>query len=194
MGIVADGSTLLPDNVCAVNEDYIAERKACSSDADCSSLTYQALCCTELLLVGIAKDQLRDAQACMASKEVVCACAPGLERAEDGRVVNERGETEVRCIEQQCTSRVSQRLCGAKQTCAAGEICVSYENVPGGPPPDPDSGDNAYLTFRCEPNPCANQLACECARRLCDAHDGAVRMCEIKNNAETDMTCRPFID
>ena len=190
-GELADSETG-QSQICFVDNDFVDERKACNSDADCASLTYQAICCGELVVAGIASERLADAEPCTKPQ---CACAPGLTRAEDGRVITE-GKTQptVQCIDQRCTSRVAARQCGAKRLCAANEICVTYENVPGGFPPDPDSGDNAYLTFRCEPNPCPQQLDCACAQPLCDARDDAPRMCEIKNNEESDLTCRPFVD
>ena|GEM_PF-4173338 len=186
-----DGSVPQEDVKCVLNEQLIETRKACSSDADCASISYQVSCCSDLLVVGIAAEHLEDAQKCT---KPICACAPGLTRAEDGRAVTDPNtQPVVQCIDQRCSSRVTQRQCGAKRVCAPKEICVTYENVPGGFPPDPDSGDNVYLTFRCEPNPCPDHLDCACAQPLCDARSDAPRGCEIKNNEESDLTCRPVV-
>jgi hypothetical protein len=180
---------------CVVDDDYVSARKTCNSDADCSTFEYQPACCAEQhLFVGLASSDLEEAEICLATNKVACRCDPGLKRAEDGRVVNEGSTTGVQCIDQRCTSRVTERQCGAKRICNANEICVTYENVPGGTPPDPDSGDNALLTFRCEPNPCSVRLDCTCAQTLCDAWKDVMRKCEIKNNEESDLTCKPFID
>ena len=190
--VQADGSVPTDDPKCVVNQAFIDTRKACSSDADCALLPYQTSCCSELLMVGIAAERLEEVQACT---KPICNCEPSLTRTEDGRAVTEHNsEATVQCIDQRCSSRVTQRQCGAKRVCAPNEICVTYENVPGGFPPDPDSGDNAYLTFRCEPNPCPDHLDCDCAQPLCDARNDALRTCEIKNNEESDLTCRPFVD
>lgn len=187
-----DGSVAQQDEKCVLNEKLIEARKACSSDADCALLSYQTICCSDLLVVGIAAERLEDAQTCT---KAICACEPSLTRAEDGRaVIDPTTQPVAQCIDQRCFSRVTQRQCGAKRICAPNEICVTYENVPGGIPPDPDSGDNVYLTFRCEPNPCPDHLDCSCAQPLCDARNDAPRTCEIKNNKESDLTCRPFVD
>ncbi len=187
-----DGSAPQEDEKCVVNEEFLETRKACGSDADCALISYQAACCSDLLVVGIAAEHLEDAQRCT---KPTCACEPGLTRAEDGRAVTDpSSQPVVQCIDQRCSSRVTQRQCGAKRVCAPSEICVTYENVAGGFPPDPDSGDNVYLTFRCEPNPCPDLLDCACAKPLCDARNDALRRCEIKNNKESDLTCRPFAD
>ncbi|HET8938463.1 MAG TPA: hypothetical protein VFN67_33695 [Polyangiales bacterium] len=192
---VPDGDTPAERvELCLASEDYLAERKGCDSDADCTLFTYQAKCCEEELVVGITREGLASAQTCFDNRNTVCGCAPGLKRAEDGRVVTERSQAVVQCIDRQCSSSIAQRQCGASRTCAPDQICVSYQNVPGGFAPDPDSKDNAYLTFRCEPNPCENGLACECAKSLCDARNDVVRNCEIKNNAEADMTCSAIQD
>ena len=191
-GELADSSESMLSDICVANEQYIAERKACNSDADCSALMYQETCCDDLIVAAIASEYLANAAKCT---KPVCNCEPGLMRAEDGRVITEGvSRPVVQCIEQRCFSRVTQRQCGAKKICTPNEICVTYENVPGGFPPDPDSGDNAYLTFRCEPNPCVDHLDCACAQSLCDARNDATRRCEIRNNEESDLTCRPFVD
>lgn len=185
-----DGSG--PPLTCVVNEEFLDKRKACNSDADCELLTYQATCCNDLLVAGIAAEHLEEALACW---KPICACKPGLPRTEDGRAVAETtNPPSVQCIDQLCMSRVAERQCGTKRVCTPDEICVTYENVPGGFPPDPDSGDNMYLTFRCEPNPCPDRLDCACARPLCDARNDVLRTCEIKNNEESDLTCRPVVD
>jgi hypothetical protein len=187
-----DGSILQADEKCVLNEAFLDTRKACNSDSDCALLSYQAVCCSDLLVAGIAAEHLEDAQSCT---KPLCACPPSLTRAEDGRAVTDPNtQPAVQCIDQRCSSRVTQRQCGAKRVCAPNEICVTYENVQGGIPPDPDSGDNLYLTFRCEPNPCPEHLDCACAQPLCDARNDAPRECEIKNNEESDLTCRPFVD
>jgi hypothetical protein len=180
--------------LCLVTEQYVSERKGCASDADCSLLTYQPACCVDQLVVGIGSADLEAALICKETNNAVCRCPPGLIRTEDNRVVNEGSPATVQCFDQRCTSRVARRQCGATRVCTSDEICVTYENIPGGFPPDLDSGDNAYLTYRCEPNPCPNQLGCDCAQPLCDARNDALRRCEIKNNAEADLTCRAFVD
>lgn len=187
-----DGSVLQRDEKCVVNEAFLDARKACTSDTDCAPFSYQTVCCSDLLVVGIAAEHLEDAQSCT---KPLCACQPSLTRAEDGRAVTDPNTPPtVQCIDQRCSSRVTQRQCGTKRVCASNEICVTYENVPGGIPPDPDSGDNVYLTFRCEPNPCPDRLDCACAKPLCDARNDALRSCEIKNNEESDLTCRRVVD
>lgn len=188
-----DGSLPSPPD-CPVNEEYVAEHKACNSDTNCTVFEYLPVCCKEQHVVGLASSALDEAQICLEMSNVQCICEPGLKRAEDGRVVTKSSQPTAQCIEQRCTSRVTQRQCGAKRICAANEICVTYENVPGGTPPDPDSGDNVLLTFRCEPNPCPDRLDCTCAQSLCDAWKDVMRKCEIKNNEESDLTCKPFID
>jgi hypothetical protein len=201
-----DSGTLAPDErypdagkpaeseLCVVTADYVAEHKACASDTDCTLFEYQSTCCAESNVVGLTLADLTAARACADSIHPVCDCKKGLSRAEDGRVVTERSPAMVQCVDKQCVSRIAQRRCGASRSCTPGQICVTYENVPGGIPADTDSKDNAYLTFRCEPNPCHGELACDCAQPLCDARNDAVRMCEIMNNAEADLTCRPDHD
>ena len=180
---------------CRLDEAYFARQKVCSSDADCTVFTHQPACCSHRLVVGVATETLEAVETCAETNKLLCNCEPGLTRTEkDGRVVNDLSQATVQCINQRCTSLVTERPCGASRVCSQSEICVTYENVPGGIPPDPDSLDNAYLTFRCEPNPCQGQLACACAQPLCDARNDAVRGCEIKNNEESDLTCRPFVD
>jgi hypothetical protein len=189
------GEPASTSEVCIVTVDYVAEHKACNADADCTVFEYQPKCCAEISAVGLAKNDLKAAQACSDAQDAVCDCPEGLTRTEDGRVVTQSSPPTVQCINSQCVSRVSQRQCGESRSCNPGEICVSYENVPDGFPPDPGSKDNVLYTYRCEPNPCGSgKLACECAKRLCDARNDVERMCEIENNAEVDLTCAAYQD
>ncbi|HET8934932.1 MAG TPA: hypothetical protein VFN67_15900 [Polyangiales bacterium] len=198
--VFPDGGEPARAQVCVVTEDYVAEHKACKADADCTVFEYQPTCCSEVNAVGITLNDLKAAQACSDAMDAACSCPKDfttLTRTEDGRAVTESSPATVQCIDSQCVSRVSQRQCGASHNCNPGEICVTYENVPGGFPPDPDSRDNALLTFRCEPNPCSSgdgKLACDCAKLLCDARNDVERMCEIKHNAEADLTCSAYHD
>lgn len=178
--------------ICVLNEAYVEARKACNSDADCSSVEYQTTCCEEQWTAGIASEYLETALTCVKPR---CGCEPLMTRAEDGRALVEgNAVATVQCVEQRCTTRITERQCGSQRLCGPNEICVTYENVPGGLPPDPDSGDNAYLTFRCEPNPCPERLDCTCAQALCDARNDVPRSCEIRTNQESDLTCRRFVD
>lgn len=195
--VFPDGGEPSENKVCVLTRDFVEEHKACTADADCTVFEYLPKCCAEVSVVGIANSDLETAQACSDATSAVCNCSKGLKRTEDGRVVTASSPATVQCIEAQCVSRVSQRQCGATHQCNAGEICVSYENVPGGFLPDPDSKDNALLTFRCEPNPCSGgdgKLACDCAKPLCDARNDVERMCEIKHNAEVDLSCTAHRD
>lgn len=174
-------------------KEIISNHQACESDDDCMRFKYQAACCMDVQLVGVDSTAVEHIQRCLDEKKPVCSCEPGLTRTDDGRVVTVRSQTGVECIDQRCTSRVTQRQCGSKRVCGPKEICVTYENSPG-TQPDPDSGDNAYLTFRCEPNPCPDKLDCDCAQPMCDAYEDSGRRCEIKNNEESDLTCSRFAD
>jgi hypothetical protein len=187
-----DSGVTATSELCRVSEEFVAEHKACTSDIECTKFEYQKTCCAETHVVGLALADLKAAQDCDDTANVVCNCGkdPSLRRTEDGRVVTEQSPAEVQCIDKQCRSRVSRRQCGASLSCSDDQICVTYQNVEGGFPPDPDSKDNKLLTFRCEPNPCAGgPLACGCAKRLCDARNDVARRCEIMNNAEVDLTC-----
>jgi hypothetical protein len=198
--VVPDGSVPSDSNTpparCAVDTTYLAKHKRCGVDADCALLDYQVNCCPEadLARVAVAATDHEEVQACVDSTKVVCICPAGLTRAEDGRVVSESGAAIARCIDQKCVSSVGARDCGSRATCGAREICVTYENVEGGIPPDPDSPDNKLLTFRCVPNPCQNQLSCDCVQPICAARNDVERACEIKRNANSDVTCRAFPD
>lgn len=190
-----DSGRTAQSEVCIVTADYIEEHKACTSDADCTLFEYQPKCCAEVNVVGLTRADLEATQSCSDANDTVCDCPMGLSRTDDGRVVTESSPATVQCVDNQCVSSVSQRQCGASHTCAPDEICVTYENVPGGFPPDPDSKDNRLLTFRCELNPCdGSRLECQCAKSLCDARNDVERMCEIKNNAESDLSCRAYHD
>lgn len=192
--MLADGSVpaegAVPER-CLVNSEYLAGHKRCSVDAECAPFTYQSTCCPEAekTLVSIAAADAEEVQACADSIKVVCACHDGLTRAEDGRVVTDSSPAIVRCVQDKCVSSIGPRSCGSRTTCGAHEICVTYENVPGSAPPDPDSPDNSYLTYKCVPNPCQDQLDCGCVQPICDARNDVPRKCEIKRNAESDATC-----
>ena len=187
MGDIPDGS--LP---CVFDAKYLAAHRACSVDADCAEFTYEVTCCpdAESLLVAVAKSELEQVQACADVSKLMCGnCPNALTRAEDGRVVSEQSLATVQCVERQCVSSVGPRDCGSRMTCGAHEICVTYQNVPDGIQPDPDSPDNKLLTFSCVPNPCQGELDCDCVQPICDARNDTERKCEIKHNGESDVTC-----
>lgn len=186
-----DAGGIAHTQTCRFDLAFLTARKTCSTDDDCTLFDYQPSCCpTDVRVVGIARFELDEAEAC-AEAQRTCGCdkEPLPDRAEDGRVVNELSTVVARCIAGQCTSRVTQRECGNSHICEPGELCVSYENVAGGLPPDPDSKDNAILTYRCEPDPCHDRLDCSCAKALCDARDDVPRKCEIKRSADADVVC-----
>jgi hypothetical protein len=194
MDMYPDGGVLSPSERCVVSPDYLLDRKACNTAADCEQFTFVPVCCMEVHVVGVARDRLAEVQTCASDNDNVCACAPSLKRAEDGRVVTNESPAALACIENQCVTRIAERSCGATKRCRADEICVVYDNVPGGIPPDPDSQDNAYLTFKCEPNPCGDRLDCDCALQLCKARNDAERTCQIKNVDNADLNCKPYLD
>jgi hypothetical protein len=192
--ILPDGSVPADAEVherCLIDSEYLADHKRCSVDDDCALFTYQTTCCPDAdkALVSVASADLEEVEACAGTIKVVCACQGGLTRTEDGRVVTESGPPLARCVEQKCVSAIGPRSCGKRATCGAHEICVTHENVEGGFPPDPDSLDNKLLTYRCVPNPCQDQLDCECVQPICDARNDVPRKCEIKRNADSDVTC-----
>jgi hypothetical protein len=185
--------------MCIVDEAYVEARKGCSVAEDCALFTYQATCCAEQQVVGIALEDRDEAQACADRFTSNCrACDPTPKRAEDGRVVSDASIAAVQCVDNRCVSWVAKRECGettsGPRICESDEICVVYENVEGGLQSDPDSADDKGKTYRCEPNPCPGPLACSCAQALCDARNDVARTCEIKNNAEADLTCRAHRD
>lgn len=186
--MLSDGS--VPER-CVIDDEYLAGHKGCSVDADCAVFSYQASCCPEAdkALVSVAKADLEQVEACAASTKVTCSCHDGLTRTEDGRVVTDSSPAVAHCVEQKCTSAIGPRSCGSRTTCGAHEICVTYENVEGGLPPDSDSPDNKLLTYRCLPNPCRDQLDCECVQPICDARNDVARKCEIERNTVSDVTC-----
>lgn len=188
------GTDAAEPEVCVIEPEYLERHKRCAVDNDCALFSYRPSCCPMRQLVGLASDAVAQAQECADTMTETCGeCDPNPDRAEDGRAVNEFSITEARCVEGRCESRVAQRTCGSSHTCTADEICVSYGKVAGGIP-EGASGDNSYLTFRCEPNPCRDSLKCECAQTLCDAVNDVLRKCEIKRHSDSDVVCVPYPD
>jgi hypothetical protein len=89
---------------------------------------------------------------------------------------------------------VERRPCGKNAQCRHGDICVSYENVRDNPIDDADSGDNAYLTYKCLPNPCIGSLSCTCAKTACDIQADVSRRCQFEFVNDADITCMAFHD
>lgn len=196
MTVVPDEDAGVEAARCTIDEAYIGRHKACREDDDCAVFSYRQACCTQPHVVGISADSLEEAEACRAPSERRCgACDDNAlpNRAEDERVVSEVSLAVALCIDGRCQSRVASRACGASRRCGPKEICVSYENVIGGIPPDPDSKDNALVTFRCVPNPCGTKpLSCECIQPVCDVRNDTTRQCEVKRNFDTDVHCSAY--
>lgn len=188
-----DSSTLETAVRCKV-EPLLEAHKDCTRDVDCELLAYRDGCCDPKRVVGIARAGAEDVRACADGAPAVCACTPLPSRAEDGRVAEVDGVGVMAvCDKGRCASRVSTRRCGVSLECAAHELCVSYENVPG-QRGDPSSGDNALLSFVCVANPCTTALACECASSACDARADVPRKCELELATESDVICTAYRD
>lgn len=177
----------------------IDEHKACQRDADCTVLSYRPTCCANLLVVGVARENVADVRTCAEHAPPKCACDARPDRAEDGRVADlSAGNAMVTCNEGRCQSRVTTRPCGASKVCDDGELCIVYGNVASdadaGASQPADPGDNAYLTYACVANPCADTLDCTCAQASCDAKADADRKCEIALVTDADVSCVPYRD
>jgi hypothetical protein len=184
------------NTICQVNDAYLADRKACAADSDCVVVPYHPSCCSQQVAAGVSAAAADEVRNCVKNGPPACFgsnCGPNPNRAEDGRasVVGEFKDVVARCIDDTCQSFVSDRMCGMKHKCSPTQVCIEYGNVPGGPAPDPDSGDNAFVTYTCVDNPCApNPLTCDCAQAACDLRqDGATRTCQVELATSSDVAC-----
>lgn len=188
---------VMVDTRCTITPGYLQARKQCDADADCALVSYRPTCCENVNVAGIAKDRADEVRECNEQGPPACRCEnmpPN--RADDGRATldNTFADVVVACVAGQCRSSVNTRTCGAKRVCKVGELCVAYGLTAGDPQPDPESGDNAYLSYECLPNPCTDALTCTCAQAACDAKSGVSRKCEIELNSDSDVACVPYRD
>ena len=185
-----------PAERCQIDESYLADRKACTVDADCVSLGYRPTCCASTRTVGVSKNRFDEVSACAAKiPPPSCVCDGEPNRAEDGRALLGGVSTRTRCLAGRCQTSVTERPCGSKITCKSDEVCVSYgDALSGGTPEDASTGDNAYEVFACLPNPCLGELSCDCAQAVCDVASAGRRTCEIARNDKSDVACVPHGD
>lgn len=181
--------------ICTINDAYLAHHKACTVDADCVVVPYHPSCCSQQVAAAVNTASADDVRECVKNGPPACFgsnCTPEPDRAEDGRasVVGGFNDVVAHCVDKFCQSSVSDRMCGMKHKCTPTQICIEYGNIPGSPPPDPDSGDNAFVTYDCVDNPCApDPLTCECAQAACDLRKDATRSCQIELATSSDVAC-----
>jgi hypothetical protein len=197
-GDAALAANKLPNDtggICRIDDDYLTDRKDCTADSDCVVVAYHPSCCSQQVAAAVNVTAADEVRQCVKDGPPACFgsnCGPEPDRAEDGRasVIGDFRDVVARCVAGQCQSSVSDRMCGMKHNCSATQVCIEYGNVPGGTPPDPDSGDNAFVTYTCVDNPCAPKpLACECAQAACNLRKDATRSCQIELATSSDVAC-----
>jgi hypothetical protein len=186
---------------CKITPSWLEPHKQCDADSDCQVIGYRTGCCPAEQVVGIAKLDADEVQACADEAPPVCpttaSCKGGLSRAEDGRATRDNlDNVAVSCVDHVCTTKVTKRPCGNALSCDSDEVCVVYQNTPNSVPSSPDTGNNALFSYACIKNDCQQHLDCKCAQALCDLRQDAQRVCAIEfaDAHEGDVECTPMHD